>query len=109
VEEIGERLRKEREARGISLAQISDETKISRMYLEALESGRFESLPGDPYNKAFIRAYARAIGWDAGTILHRYDEIQLIETMASYQPERGVAAGRRLINKLNQTLQWLGL
>lgn len=109
MKEIGEQLKSEREARGISIAEVSNETKIGKAYLEALEAGRFEALPGDPYNKAFIRSYARAIGWDATALLRRYDELKLVETMAAFEPEPEVAAGRRLLNKVNQTLQWLGL
>jgi len=109
VREIGELLRSEREARGISIDQISRETKIGRMLLEALEEGRFEVLPGDPYNKGFIRSYARAIGLDPAPVLRRYDELKLVTEMAAFEPEPDIAMSRRLLNKLNQTLQWLGL
>jgi cytoskeleton protein RodZ len=50
----------QRMERGISLAQISEETKIGRRYLEAIELGRFHVLPGGVYNVSYIRQYARA-------------------------------------------------
>ena len=109
MKEIGEMLRSGREARGISLAEISEETKITTRHLEALEAGEFDRLPGDPYNKSFIRLYARAVRLDAEPIVRKYDQMRLLEAMADRKPKRERAAGRRLLSKLNQTLYWLGL
>ncbi len=61
---FGERLRREREMRSISLEEISESTKISRRHLEALESEDFNQLPGGIFNKGFVRAYARYLGID---------------------------------------------
>src|SRR5262249_24454038 len=51
-----------RVAKGISLEQISEVTKISVAALEAIETGHFERLPGGVYNVNYIRQYAREIG-----------------------------------------------
>jgi cytoskeleton protein RodZ len=59
---FGERLRSEREARGIGLEEIAAATKISARYLDALERDDFEHLPGDVFTKGFVRAYAEHIG-----------------------------------------------
>jgi cytoskeleton protein RodZ len=61
---FGERLRREREMRGITLNEIVESTKISRRHLESLEKEDFESLPGGIFNKGFVRAYARYLGID---------------------------------------------
>ena len=61
---FGDRLRREREMRGITLNEITESTKISRRHLEALESEHFEQLPGGVFNKGFVRAYARFLGID---------------------------------------------
>src|SRR5262249_32024864 len=61
---FGERLRREREMRGITLDEISESTKISRRHLESLETEDFEALPGGIFNKGFVRAYARYLGID---------------------------------------------
>jgi cytoskeleton protein RodZ len=61
---FGERLRREREMRGITLNEIGESTKISRRHLESLEKEDFESLPGGIFNKGFVRAYARYLGID---------------------------------------------
>lgn len=59
---FGEKLRKQREQRGITLEAISSTTKISTRMLRALEEERFEQLPGGVFNKGFVRAYARQVG-----------------------------------------------
>jgi cytoskeleton protein RodZ len=61
---FGERLRREREMRGVTLDEISESTKISRRHLESLEKEDFDSLPGGIFNRGFVRAYARFLGLD---------------------------------------------
>jgi cytoskeletal protein RodZ len=61
---FGDRLRREREMRGITLDEITESTKISRRHLEALETEHFNQLPGGVFNKGFVRAYARFLGLD---------------------------------------------
>ena len=61
---FGERMRREREMRGIKLEEISESTKISSRNLLALEDEHFERLPGGIFNKGFVRAYARYLGLD---------------------------------------------
>ena len=59
---FGEKLRREREKRSITLDQISESTKIGTRMLQALEDDRFSQLPGGIFNKGFVRAYARHLG-----------------------------------------------
>jgi cytoskeleton protein RodZ len=61
---FGDRLRREREMRGITLDEITESTKIARRHLEALEGEHFDQLPGSVFNKGFVRAYARFLGID---------------------------------------------
>jgi len=61
---FGEKLRKQREQRGIELDAISNTTKISTRMLRAIEDERFDQLPGGVFNKGFVRAYARQVGLD---------------------------------------------
>ena len=61
---FGERLRREREMRGITLEEIADSTKIGTRSLRALEQEDFDKLPGGIFNKGFVRAYARYLGID---------------------------------------------
>src|SRR6202040_2454234 len=61
---FGEKLRQQREQRGISLDAISTVTKISPRMLRAIEDEHFDQLPGGVFNKGFVRAYARQVGLD---------------------------------------------
>lgn len=64
TEGFGERLRRQREVRGISLDEIAATTKIGTRLLRALEDEQFELLPGGIFNKGYVRAYARHLGID---------------------------------------------
>jgi cytoskeletal protein RodZ len=59
---FGEKLRRQREHRGLTLDAISTSTKISTRMLSAIEDERFDQLPGGVFNKGFVRAYARQVG-----------------------------------------------
>ena len=82
MEPIGTFLRREREDRGLSLDEIADVTRIPSQSLALLEEGRFESLPGDPFVRGFLRAYARALGVKTDDVLARYSiEVRLREVL----------------------------
>lgn len=61
---FGDRLRREREQRGITLDDVALTTKIRAGLLKALEEEKFDQLPGGIFNKGFVRAYARHLGID---------------------------------------------
>jgi len=69
---IGEKLRLEREARGIALRDISEQTRISMRYLEGIEADDYRRLPGGIFNRSFIRAYAKFIGYDEHEAIEEY-------------------------------------
>jgi cytoskeletal protein RodZ len=69
---FGEELRRERELREIKLREVSESTKISLRYLEALERNEFEGLPGGVFNRGFVRAYAEFIGVDPEGMVNAY-------------------------------------
>lgn len=62
---FGETLRRERELRGIDLREVAEATKISVRFLQALENGRLDILPGGIFPRAFVRQYATYLGLDA--------------------------------------------
>jgi len=64
AETIGEQLRIAREQRGVPLREVSDQTRISIHYLEAIETNDYKRLPGGIFNRSFVKAYARYIGYD---------------------------------------------
>jgi cytoskeletal protein RodZ len=77
---IGEQLRSAREARGIALREISDQTRISIHYLEAIELNDYRHLPGGIFNRSFVKAYARYVG---------YDEKQAVEGYTRHMRDQG--------------------
>lgn len=69
---FGERLKKTRENRKITLDEVAKSTKISTRMLRALEEEKFNELPGGVFNKGFVRAYARQLGLDEEKTLADY-------------------------------------
>ena len=65
-------MRLAREARGIALREISEQTRIPTRYLEAIEADDYKRLPGGIFNKSFIKAYARHVGFDEKEALESY-------------------------------------
>ncbi|MCH7780542.1 MAG: DUF2914 domain-containing protein [Acidobacteria bacterium] len=72
MENFGDQLRQERERRNVALDEIARSTKIRVRYLQALEDGQHERLPGIVFAKGYVRAYAETIGADADRLVHAY-------------------------------------
>lgn len=70
---FGEELRREREIRGISLKEISDATKISKRFLEAIERNDHKTLPAPVFTRGFVREYAKYLGLNAEEMVNRYN------------------------------------
>jgi cytoskeleton protein RodZ len=73
VSSFGDKLRREREMRGVTLEEISESTKIGTRSLRALEQEDFEKLPGGIFNKGFVRAYSRFLGLDEDQTVADFD------------------------------------
>lgn len=69
---LGAWLRHQREARGVTLREIADASKISLRYLEALERDRLDVLPAPVFAKGFLREYARVVGLDPDEAVNLY-------------------------------------
>ena|ERR1700720_2510931 len=70
---FGERLKRERELREVSLKEVTNGTRIGPRFLEALENEQWEKLPGGVFNRGFVRAIARYLGLDEENLLAEYD------------------------------------
>ena len=70
---FGERLKRERELRGVSRDEICAATRIGTRFLEALENEQWGILPGGIFNRGFVRAVARFLGLDEDGLLAEYD------------------------------------
>jgi cytoskeletal protein RodZ len=58
----------------VTLEEIVGATKISKRFLEAIESGEYSELPGGVFTTSYIRQYAEQIGYDSGEILRHRGE-----------------------------------
>lgn len=65
----GDTLRRAREAQGLSVAEVANSLKLNPRQIEALESGRFDQLPGYAFTRGFLRNYARLLKVDAAPLL----------------------------------------
>jgi cytoskeleton protein RodZ len=72
---FGERMRRERDKRGITLDSISQNTKIGTHLLEALEKEEFDKLPAGIFKKSFVRSYARFLGMNEEQVLKEFIEV----------------------------------
>jgi cytoskeleton protein RodZ len=69
---FGERLKRERELRGVSLDEVSGATKINTKYLEALETEQWDRLPHGFFARGFIRTIARYLGMNEDSLISEY-------------------------------------
>ncbi|MCB2014869.1 MAG: DUF4115 domain-containing protein [Sphingobium sp.] len=115
MDDVGSRpgtlLREAREERGMSIAEVAEQTRVAQRQLDAIERNDFGALPGTPYAVGFARAYARAVGVDEVAIargvrseLGALDESERYEMFEPADPARipprsmaWVAAGIALI------------
>jgi cytoskeletal protein RodZ len=86
--ELGTRLKEARAAKGYSLEDLQDITKIQKRYLVGIEEGNYSSMPGSFYVRAFIKQYAEAVGLNPNEIFEQYQadipNTQVTEVAKSY-------------------------
>jgi len=69
---VGQHLRALREAKRMSLAEVSRTTRVPVPSIERIEADRFDELPGEVFVRGFLRAYARALEVPVDDVLARY-------------------------------------
>jgi len=74
MSDLGARLKTARQSRGINLRDIEAKTKISVSALEALERHDYAKLPGGIFSRAFVRAYALAVGIEPESAVQEFVE-----------------------------------
>lgn len=85
AETLGEKLRQAREDRDISISEVAEQTRISALYLEAIENDDYRTLPGGIFNKGFVKSFAKYVGIDEHEALQDY--AQIVADHESSQPE----------------------
>lgn len=71
---VGQKLKDARIAKGLTLDDLQQTTKIQKRYLIAIEEGNYDALPGKFYVKAFARQYAETVGLNPNEIIQELDQ-----------------------------------
>ncbi len=95
---IGEYLKSERLKKGYSIEDIQEMTKIRTRYIQAIETGNYDILPGKFYARAFIKNYAEVLDLNTNDIISKLErELPLeIENGIPQSPRK-----RNIIKKPN--------
>lgn len=72
MEGIGEKLRAAREAKKLTIKDVTKDTNMVGIYIEALENEEFEKFPGETYVTGFLRSYAEYLKLDAEEMIQSY-------------------------------------
>lgn len=90
---LGEKLKQAREARGFSISEVAEQTRISPLYIESIENNDYKPLPGGIFNKGFVKSYAKFVGIDDQEALQDYSHLlssqgePIAEENKSFRPE----------------------
>lgn len=111
MSDLGQKLKDARLARGMTLEDVQELTKIRTRYLEAIEAGDYKVLPGSFYVRAFIKTYAEAVGIDPDELLtehrqHVPDTTPEPTMEPVLQKRRSTRAAERNSKWLSTTLMW---
>lgn len=86
MSELGTRLKEARIAKGYSLEDLQDLTKIQKRYLAGIEDGNHSMMPGAFYVRAFIRQYAAAVGLNGEELLEKH-KLEMPADKPAAQPQ----------------------
>jgi transcriptional regulator with XRE-family HTH domain len=103
---IGEALVAARRRAGLTVAQVSQRTRIHETLITAIEGDEYAACGGDFYARGHIRAIAKVVGADPGPLIQEYDvrhrapgavpAVSLEELLATSAPAARRAPGRRV-------------
>jgi cytoskeletal protein RodZ len=87
---LGQELKRAREERGVTLHEIANATHIGVRFLQAIENDSYDVLPGGVFNRAFVRKFAKQVGFDEQQAMKLYEE--QLEEMGG-EPQRRYYTG----------------
>src|SRR5512143_676358 len=106
---IGARLKQAREQRRLTIAEVSEATRVRVHYLQALENDDFTSMPSTAQARGFLRIYAAFLGLDLASLVPPPPEAPAGATAAvpsaSEAPEQGPSVLDRVRSLLSKRAQ----
>jgi cytoskeletal protein RodZ len=72
MESVGQYLRKHREAKRMSIEEVSRATRVPSSSVERIEADQFDELPGEVFVRGFLKSYARSLALPPEEVLARY-------------------------------------
>ena len=81
-ETIGQRLKKEREARYLTLEKAADETRIRQIFLQALESDDYSVMPSAAQGRGFLRNYAEYLSLNIDELISQIQKNPIIDEVS---------------------------
>lgn len=111
----GQRLKKARELRGLSLDQVATELRLSRRIVEGIEADDYSGLPEPAFVRGYMRRYAQLVKLSPDDIASRFDQYYAADTATPAPDARprnpiqilGDLARPRL--RLGRLLSWASL
>lgn len=114
MNEIGEKLQEARKAKGYTLDDLQQMTKIQKRYLIAIEEGNYSVMPGKFYARAFIKQYADTVGLNGDQLLEDYTDTvphthdnNYVEKASANQTRSGNKSDNTLLEKVRDYLPTL--
>jgi len=90
---LGQKLRQAREAKGIPIGEVAEQTRIAPLYIESIDNDDYRALPGGIFNRGFIKSYAKYVGVDEAEALADYARLlndtegNDVEEVKTYNPQ----------------------
>jgi cytoskeletal protein RodZ len=99
---FGERLKRERELREVTLEEITQATRIGPRFLEALENEEWDKLPGGVFNRGFVRSIAHYLGLGEEAFLAEYDLAH-----GAHAEQQAQKYAQKIEDRIPQTPFWI--
>jgi cytoskeleton protein RodZ len=96
LKELGSRLKAEREQQGLTVEQMMELTKLSRVNVHAIEDGNKDDFPHPVYAKGFIKNYAKALGLDSEEIGNEFSKFYSVEELSNEKKNINSCVDERL-------------
>ncbi|MBL8399010.1 MAG: helix-turn-helix domain-containing protein [Candidatus Accumulibacter sp.] len=105
---VGQRLRMAREARSLSIGDVSQALKLGPKQVEALEAENWSALPGNTMIRGFVRNYARLLNLDSEPLMRELDAAHLERTL-QLDVSSGTTATLPQSSRRAQRRDWLAV